>query len=373
MKFDKSALLCLTVVIEFAAAQSLPPCAVCQAFGLMKQVHILTRIKQTCVGKTKARCKPTDYACACLDRTYITKLTNCIEQSCDEAETHDANWYLSSLCNAVGAPLRGLISSEGSPAPTPKQIQLELRNNLPIKERQIDASFSPFLPTATITIRSTQSTNNVPSTGTASSVTDRNNSRGGEEGGLSTQAKVGIGVGVPIGVILNVGAILLAFWFGRKSKKGKVIVAASSQQPNLSGQPQMMVQPGGTPQVQQQSEKPYSSAQNGPAELSQSAQYIGHEMPTKGNTIEMPANYTPGSHSIPPQGPSPLPGYIAPQQGCPQPQPQQHYFPPPQQPTILSAVPVGQVQYPTPGQQWPQPNSGPVELPERRKTPNMYE
>ncbi|KAH7357597.1 hypothetical protein BKA66DRAFT_445460 [Pyrenochaeta sp. MPI-SDFR-AT-0127] len=363
MRFGKRLSFWLIAATELVAAQSLSPCA------------------QTCVGQTRTRCKSTDYACACLDIKYIFKLTTCIERSCDAAETHDATWYLSSLCNEAGVHLHCLQSSDCHSSSAAEQVQLELRNNYPIEERQIDASFSQRLPTASATIRSTRPASTVASTSTASSVAGPNSSReggGSGSGGLSTQAKVGIGLGVPIGVLSVVGAIILAFWFGRKSKQEKIAAAAANpQQPVYSGQPHMMAPQGGMSQMQQPEVKPYFSQQGGPAELSQNAQYIGHEMPTKGgNTIEMPASHTPGPYSVPVYGPSPPPGYITPQQAYAQPQPiqpHQQYYPPPQQPATSVPAQTEQVQYPAPGQQWSQPNPGPVELPERKKTPNMYE
>ncbi|KAF2802436.1 uncharacterized protein BDZ99DRAFT_468902 [Mytilinidion resinicola] len=117
-----------------------------------------------------------------------------------------------------------------------------------------DTFTTAFTGTGTITgARSTGSpTTSSPTNGsptTSTSTPTQTNSGGG---------RLGIGLGVPLGFIIIAGLVGLGWFLGRRSKKQAAAVANS--------QPEMV----------------------GPAELGGASQPVSSELPTKGNTHEMP-------------------------------------------------------------------------------------
>ncbi|KAF2690686.1 hypothetical protein K458DRAFT_412034 [Lentithecium fluviatile CBS 122367] len=337
------------IAAEFVASQSLPPCA------------------NTCVGKTKTRCKPTDFACACSDGKYLPCLTKCIDKTCDAQSRTQAHGFLASLCEAVGYPIEEAQAPAGAIVEMLNLARVPAKKAFVVKQHIVERQLDSALPTLSSTLdsetlsstvvttlptaRPTGDTSSITrsATGTARTGTSRtsgaatatgaanptNNDNGGGSGGLSTGAKVGLGVGIPLGVAVIVGLVTLGFFLGRRNRRQD---APANLQPDA---PEMLQQP-------------YKAGPVGPAELDQSAQYIGQEMPTQHNTAEMPVG-------------SPQPGYMQPVYGWQpgqQPQGGQQQFPQyGQQPQTMQA------QYPPPGQQWPQQTQPPAELPERMRSP----
>ncbi|KAF2494658.1 hypothetical protein BU16DRAFT_562308 [Lophium mytilinum] len=250
---------------------------------------------QGCVGISTASCKPTDYTCMCNSADYISKLTGCIYEECDETESAAAKEFLEELCSGAGSPIT--ISSKGATANSddtsdnealendwkgmedhPLELRQETELGTFFETGQTETGFPTetgitTLPTITDTfttaftgtgtITGTARTGS-PTTGsrtigspTTSTSTPTPNNRGG--GGLSTGAKVGIGLGVPLGAIIIAGLVGLG-WFLRRRSKNKAAAVANSQ-------PEMV----------------------GPAKLGGASQSVGAELPTKGNTHEMPA------------------------------------------------------------------------------------
>ncbi|KAF2266747.1 hypothetical protein CC78DRAFT_542369 [Lojkania enalia] len=350
------------------AAQSLPECA------------------QQCVQTTKTKCKATDFACACADKKYIPNLKKCYAKPCGEAALAEADNYLSALCagtrllvspfssfridnrtefclgTAVGVP----IDSIGGTA----NDRMELRRAIGIPEllvdRQVHDSFGPdasftdleppvtrisssilssvtattsrvstapagtgiLTPSASNTRQSSTTISEASNTRRTSAATSGASNDGGG-GGLSTGAKVGMGVGIPLGVIIVGSAIGVAFWMGKRSRKENAAAAAVDTDP--AKQPHV-----GT---------------LGMSELDQGAQFIGAEMETKHNVSEMPG--------------------IVPVQGQPQqyawPHGQQGGYPMPQQSGYeVPQQAYGQPQYGVPQQPYGQAGNA-AELPERRE------
>ncbi|PSN64108.1 hypothetical protein BS50DRAFT_576719 [Corynespora cassiicola Philippines] len=246
--------LIVLVVFQYGAAQSLPPCA------------------KACVSKTKTHCKSTDFLCACSDEKYLPHLTKCIEKRCDGEKQTESFGYLSSLCAAVGVPI--VNSTVG--------YRMELRD---LEQRQFVSDFESSTrttrtqggtATATPTDATTEPLGTTPNPNPND--TGSSNNAGENKSGLSMGAKVGLGLGIPLGLIIIGGLIGLGFWFGRHSR---------SKPTPANGDQLTMTGPTGP---------------SGPAELDQSAQYIGHEMPTMGNTVEMPGGPPVSGYSQPTQG-----------------------------------------------------------------------
>jgi hypothetical protein len=221
---------------------------------------------------------------------------------------------------------------------------LEPRQDIPTPA---DASFAPEASF-------TDSTRATSATGAGSPPTSAPNSggggntigSGGRSGGLSKGSKIGLGIGIPLALLIIGGGIGLAMRLWRK---------LGAQDP--ANDQSVALPPGG--QVEDQ--KHQAPVGPGIPELSQSAMYTGHEMPTKENTAEMPAPI--------PQGYEPVQGQIStgvhyPQQQWVQNQPvygQQGQGPP------QFSQPVQHQYGQQPYQYVPTQQSAPSELPERRQ------
>ncbi|KAF2466935.1 uncharacterized protein BDR25DRAFT_305783 [Lindgomyces ingoldianus] len=270
-----SLFLSIALITSNVFAQGLPACA------------------QQCVGVTKTTCKNTDFVCACSDGDYIPRLMKCVTASCEGGPLSEAQNFLRELCAAVGSPIEDSTETTGD--------RLELRfpdledraagpSGFP--ESGIDISVSLFDSSTSFDASFTSSRTSIP-TGTSRATnspieTGPSNSNNGGGGGLSTGAKVGIGLGVPLGIIILAGLVGLGFWLGKRNRKN----AAIAQQPQMAGP--------------------------GPAELDSSGQVLGAEMATKSNVPEMPA---------------------APVQGYHVPEVQQQYYPGVQQPYNPAELP----------------------------------
>lgn len=87
--------------------------------------------------------------------------------------------------------------------------------------------------TALFTAIATGSTATATSTA-GSAGSSSNNGDQKSSGGLSLAAKVGIGVGVPLGVLLLAGGIILAYWLGKRKKDTPTGQISSAQQPSTA-------------------------------------------------------------------------------------------------------------------------------------------
>lgn len=195
-----------------------------------------------------------------------------------------------------------ILKSDDYFSPSPPRLELRRDTRAYFEERQI-ASFINN-PTTSESPSATSTEGffgfaTATSTGSSGNITTITGTRGSH----ATTVALGIGLGVSIGLLSLVAFVWLGVWFLRERKKEKAAATAGQvQYPTATtagagapdgggtGQPgmtQVQQQGGGVAGAAGGYKQPYTTT---PAELSQNAQYSGHEMATHGgNTAEMAA------------------------------------------------------------------------------------
>ncbi|KAH8699114.1 hypothetical protein BGW36DRAFT_406949 [Talaromyces proteolyticus] len=136
-----------------------------------------------------------DFACHCAKSGLVSDISSCLESNCSNADQSSAFSAISSICSSVGHPVS--VSSATATATATSAVTTTTGTSA----------------SATTTATETIATHGITPGPTQTSSTDSNNGAGGSSGGLSTGAKAGIGVAVPLVVII---LCLGIFWYFRR-------------------------------------------------------------------------------------------------------------------------------------------------------------
>jgi hypothetical protein len=151
-----------------------------------------------------------DLDCLCRASTFLEYLEANIPQSCAFEDQLNIFEYVDAACSEAAA-----ISLQLTSAVT----------NVPIKTSPATAiatstSTSIERETSTIMISTESATKLAVSPGTTPTL--------GDHGSLSTSAKIGIGAGTPLAVLLILAAIVLVFWQGKKRARSRIQASSPS-------------------------------------------------------------------------------------------------------------------------------------------------
>ena len=181
---------------------------------------ILTENQANCITDNvnlQTQCGVTDDACLCADKTLGYDIGYCIGLNCDAADVELTLEFTENYCaSTMSLCLRNEIQSTN--------ISVGIASS-GSAAKTTDALFSAITAEATAT-----GAGGTVATVTASSSSNNSpNRKSSSSKGLSTAAKIGIAVGVPVGVLAAAGATLLAYCLGRRKKDASTDKDASEE------------------------------------------------------------------------------------------------------------------------------------------------
>ncbi|KAL6706386.1 hypothetical protein ACN47E_005492 [Coniothyrium glycines] len=193
--------------------------------SVFAQLNSLPTCAQTCFASGVGGCASADIACIC-QSTSLNAITCCVSASCSTSDIDSTTNFARTLCSGAGITIDTNPSCANSPASAASSVarasSTTSRSPLSATSQTVPAQASV---SSSILIRASSSAarsegsasstaSSAPNTGQGSLATETTS----QSGGLSTGAKIAIGVVIPI---VFIAVLALVFFLLRRRKKSQ--------------------------------------------------------------------------------------------------------------------------------------------------------